>query len=349
MKSLVIFYSQTGGTKKIAQAISDGIQALTGHCDLRAIRDVKPEDWLQYDLVGIGSPVWSSCPTTNVIYHIKDLPDETAGKHAFFFCTHGTTPGRCIIRGVQPMLDKGLTVLGWKDWYSAASLPAHPKPWLTDGHPDEIDLAEAKAFGRAMAEHSIRVADGDTAIIPKLHSGAASDEIYGPDMVSGMVEMMKKGGFPMEDSPKPEPPADPHPPKYPSTMDYIMSCAGLKNNGSPMNSNLRIDPKKCIGCGRCAKACFCDNIDASVTPPVFLSQNCERCMFCESVCPTGALKYDYQPAGGIAPQEKGGMMQREIALAEARGRFRRIIPVEEVGWDTPWEVATTHPRIKEIP
>ena len=358
MNSLIIYYSQTGGTKKIAEAIHRGVLSRTGQCDLKHIRDVSPEQWLDYDLVGIGSPIFSSCPVTNVIFHVKALPEEVKGKHAFFFCTHGTTPGRCIIRGVQPMLDKGLVVLGWKDWYSSASLPAHPKPWLEKAcwkrniTADDIDLAEAEAFGRAMADHSIQVAAGATGIIPKLHSPEASDEIYGLDMVSGMLEMMKQGGFPMENAPNaPEPAAveDPFPPKYPSTMDYIMSLEGLKNNGGPLNSNLRVDPELCIGCGRCAKACFCDNIDASKTPPVILSQNCEMCMFCESVCPTGAIQYDSQPTGPFSPQAKGGMMQQEIARAEAKGRFRRIIPVEEVGWDSMWEDVTSHPRIQEIP
>lgn len=347
MKSLVIYYSQYGSTQKIAEAICRGIAEQSGKCDLKHIRDVSLEDWLQYDLVGIGCPIWSSCPTTNVIYHIKALPEGVAGKHAFFFCTHGTTPGRCIIRGVQPMLDKGLTVLGWKDWYCAACLPAHPKPWFTDGHPDEIDIQEAEAFGRAMAAHSILVARGDSGIIPKLHSPEEFAAIYGIDI----LDMMKNMPRPPEGESLPFPPLepDPYPPKYPSTMDYIMATAGMPAIVPPANGNLRIDPELCVRCGRCVKACFCDNINASGETPKILSQNCERCMFCESVCPTGAVKYDGAAAAPGVAQSPGGMMEHEIALAETRGRFRRVIPVEKIGWDTPWEEATTHPRVKEIP
>ena len=349
MKSLVIFYSQTGGTKKIAQAIARGIESVTGQCDLRRIKDVAPEDWPDYDLVGVGSPVWGACPTTNILYHINDLPENVKGTHAFFFCTHGTGPGRSIIRGVQPMLDKGLTVLGWKDWYSAASLHGHAKPWYTDGHPDEIDLKEAEAFGTAMASHSIQVRDGNTALIPKLLSPEASDELYGPDMFARMADMMPPGG-PKPDGPEmPEPPADPYSPKYPPVMTYLMAQIGQKAMPNPNNGNLRVDPEKCIGCGRCAEACFCENINAAVTPPVFLSQNCEHCLFCESVCPTGAILYDAQPVTDKSSQGRNGSMRQEIALAEAKGRFRRLIKEEDVGWDTPWEKATSHPRIKEIP
>ena len=351
MKSLVIYYSQTGGTKKIAQAIRDGIAGVTGQCDLRPLREVSPADWLSYDLVGIGSPVWGACPTTNVIYHINDLPEAVAGKHAFFFCTHGTGPGRCILRGVEPMQQKGLLVLGWRDWYSAASLHGHAKPWYTDGHPDDIDLREASAFGAAMVSHSRQVAAGNIGIIPSLPSPEAADAIYGPDMFAGMMGMMPGPGGPGgPGGPEmPEPPEDPHPPKYPPVMAYLMGLEGRKAMPNPNNGNLRVDREKCIGCGRCAQACFCGNIDAAVTPPVFLSQNCEHCLFCESVCPTGAILYDAQPVTVRSPQGRNGAMRQEIALAEARGRFRRLIPEEEVGWDTPWELATTHPRIKEIP
>lgn len=352
MKSLVIFYSQTGNTKIIAQAIRDGIEAVTGQCDLKHIRDAKPEDWLDYDLVGVGCPIWGACPTTNLLCHIGDLPPEAAGTHSFFFCTHGTGPGRCILRGVEPMLKKGLTVLGWKDWYASASLHGHAKPWYTDGHPDDMDLQEAKAFGTAMANHSLQVAGGSTALIPALPSPEASDEIYGEDMIVGMLKMMKDGpGGPggMPGGPMPEPEEDPHPPKYPTAMAYVMGLEGLKAGPNPNNGNLRVDKDRCIGCGRCARACFCENIDASQTPPRFLSQNCEHCLFCESVCPTGAILYDAQPVTPGSPQSPGGRMQQEIAIAEAKGRFRRIIPEHEVGWDTPWEKATTHPRIKDIP
>ena len=196
-----------------------------------------------------------------------------------------------------------------------------------------------------MASHSIQVAAGNKALIPTLHSPEVSDEIYGPDMFARMTEMMPGPGGPE----MPEIPKDPHPPKYPPVMTYLMAQIGRPAMPNPNNGNLRVDKDKCIGCGRCAEGCFCENIDASETPPVFLSQNCEHCLFCESLCPTGAILYDAQPVTEKSPQARGGMMQQEIALAEAKGRFRRIIPDAEVGWDTPWEKATSHPRIKEIP
>ena len=72
-----------------------------------------------------------------------------------------------------------MTVIGWKDWYCQASLPGHMKPWYTDGHPDAIDLAEAESFGKAMVVHSRIISEGQTDIIPTLHSTKASDQVWG--------------------------------------------------------------------------------------------------------------------------------------------------------------------------
>jgi ferredoxin len=358
LKSIVIYYSQTGNTKKIAQAIQQGVAQQAGQCDIARLREIKPEDWVNYDLIGIGSPVWSSCPTTNVVYHIKSLPPTVKGKHAFFYCTHGALPGRCIIRGVKPLQEQGLTVVGWKDWYGGASFPRHAKPWFTDGHPDAIDLAEAESFGAAMADHSRKIFQGLTDIIPTLPSPEASDQIYGighpflysntpPNVKSeeqssrtasttpSLVSNTKTEGLPIG-------------PAVPMSMDYVMKLEGIPG-GAPgsmsTKGELRINTDKCTGCGLCAKACFCNNIDASVFPPVFLSQPCEADFYCEGICPTGAIEYDFPPPDPNAGKTRGAM-HKMLDLAEAAGRFRRLVREEDIGWQTPWQVITTHPRHK---
>jgi ferredoxin len=63
---------------------------------------------------------------------------------------------------------KGLIVIGWNDWYGHNWGPIHnPTPYLTDGHPDEIDLKEAEEFGREMVWRSQRIYAGETSLIPK--------------------------------------------------------------------------------------------------------------------------------------------------------------------------------------
>jgi ferredoxin len=354
VKSIVIYYSQTGNTKIIAQAIQKGITLQTGQCDITRLQDFKPEQWVNYDLVGIGSPVWSSCPTTNVIYYIKSLPPAVKGKHAFFYCTHGALPGRCIIRGVTPLQEQGLTVIGWKDWYGGASFPGHAKPWFTDGHPDTIDLAEAESFGASMVDHSRKITQGITDIIPTLPSPEASDQIYGighPFLYTALTPGLKKEDHPKvppsesRDTKKVEPPDKP---AIPLSMTYVMQLEGISGEKPAFMASkkeFRINAGKCIGCGLCAKACFCNNIDASVTPPVFITQPCESDFYCEGVCPTGAIEYDFQPPDPNAGKMRGAM-HKILDLAEASGRFRRLVKEEDIGWQTPWQLVTKHPRHK---
>jgi ferredoxin len=357
MKSIVIYYSQTGNTKKIADAIQKGIIKQTGQCDIARVKEIKPEDLAKYDLIGIGAPTWSSCPSPIVIYFVKSLPPSLKGKHFFWYSTHGIFPGRCIIRGVQPLLDQGMTVLGWKDWYGQASLPGHGKPWYTDGHPDEIDLTEAESFGAAMVVHSHAISGGQTNIIPALHSKDASDQVWGighPFLSFGGSGETGRGAGTSSQTPATDSNAQtetkPYPLEIPASQAYVRKLEGLPPMASRKEpgNELKINPDKCIRCKRCVKGCPCNNIDDSVFPYVFITQDCEYCMFCEGICPTGAVEFTFRRLNTNAVTGKRPM-DVQLALAEAKGRFRRLLKEEDVGLNTPWETVTGHPRHKELP
>jgi ferredoxin len=350
MRSIVIFYSQSGNTKKIAQALQKGIVQQTGQCDIARVKEIKPEELTKYDLIGIGAPTWTSCPSPIVIYFCKSLPATLMGKHFFWYSTHGILPGRCVIRGVQPLLDKGMTVIGWKDWYCQASLPGHGKPWFSDGHPDDIDLAEAESFGAAMVVHSKKISLGQTNIIPTLHSKEASDQIWGIGHPYIQFGAGQPNQTPAVDS-NTKTERQPYPLTIPTTQSYIRQLEGLPNR-EPSRSQislLRMNKDKCIRCKRCVKGCPCYNIDDSVFPYVFKTQECERCLFCEGICPTGAIEYDFQPRDANAAKEHFVGMNLPLDLAEATGHFRRLVKDEDIGWGTPWETVTGHPRHKELP
>ena len=89
VKSIVIYFSQTGNTEKVARAIQAGISQTTGQCDLQEMRDANPLRLKDYDLIGLGSPVIGQCPK-NVLQFVRHLR-FVGGKHAFSFCTHGTS------------------------------------------------------------------------------------------------------------------------------------------------------------------------------------------------------------------------------------------------------------------
>ncbi|MCD8322322.1 MAG: flavodoxin domain-containing protein [Oscillospiraceae bacterium] len=355
MKAAVVYYSQFGNTKKLAQSIAKGIEKENGQCDCLRFQEVSYESLADYDLIGFGTPTWGSCPVLNVYYFLDGLPENFTGKHTFYFCSHGMTPGRVVLRATAPMYKRGMKVLGWNDWYGTACCAGHLKPWFTDRHPDDIDLAEAESFGGAMARHSAILASGDESIIPEPMTNEICDYIYGPGHPFLFGEDMPEPEMPKD---LPEGMADRKPPeaypplKYPTTMAFSMALEGIK--GQDLNAfapPAYIDADKCIGCNRCVEACFCDNIDGSTTPPTIINPYCEHCYFCEGVCPTGAMVFQFRPAPKSKEEALEGLGSYGKILndAESKGRFRRLVPDEEIGWTTPWEVATTHPRHKEIP
>jgi flavodoxin/NAD-dependent dihydropyrimidine dehydrogenase PreA subunit len=166
MKTLIIYFSQTGFTRKVAEQIRDGVAEVGGHCDFKTLGDVKPESLADYDLVGLGCPVFYYNAPFNVRDFMQGLP-ELADKQWFVFCTHGSVMGNTLILMAEALKAKGIRVVGYHDTYADGTIPFYPYPTLTTGHPDEREYEEARAFGREIAERSRRIAAGEKGLIPE--------------------------------------------------------------------------------------------------------------------------------------------------------------------------------------
>lgn len=85
MKTLVTYMTQTGNTKRIAEAIYGEI---TGEKEIKDIKDVSNFD--AYDLVFVGFPVLQfNIPETVS----KFVSENVAGKNIAFFMTHAVPEG----------------------------------------------------------------------------------------------------------------------------------------------------------------------------------------------------------------------------------------------------------------
>ncbi|MBP1707868.1 MAG: Flavodoxin [Chloroflexi bacterium] len=285
MKAIVIYYSVSGSTRKIAQAIHKGMQGLVDQCDIVALRGaggvpgMKIGRLLEYDLVGLGAPIWRSTMTPNMMDFINIVPTRerqflynnnfekafspAEDQHYFFFITHGKSPGPAVERAWKAMKARGLTVIGWNDWYGNAQMAYAEIPWQTEGHPDDIALQEAEEFGRQMVERSRRISRGEVGLIPELPTGKEYLELYGPSF---------------------------NPDTY---AKWIKHHYGIK-----------IDQGKCTRCGICEENCPMGAIDLDAAEPIL--PNCMYCTTCELVCPVGAV--DINLAGvkqdrGSTPEE----------------------------------------------
>jgi ferredoxin/flavodoxin len=316
MKSILVYLSQYGNTRKIAQAIHFGVSQIVGQCSIAALKDIKPEDVAEYELIGLGSPVWRRDIPPNVLAFINALGSKYLsgakegplhGKHCFLFCTHGVLPGGFMKTAVTSLRRSGLTVIGWNDWFGNLYLPYMPKPYYTDGHPDEVDLKEAADFGKEMAQHSQKIFSGQSIPIPELPEGREYLERYGPKW---------------EDVPQ--------------------SDRGVVTHSVKFNINMA----KCNKCMLCADHCPTDSIDFSISPPIF-KDNCEKCYFCEQICPEGAIEVDWETQFRHLRQQGKFGIEEQNDLCEAKRRLRRLVPVKDVDWDVPFfKKKIGHPRFK---
>lgn len=301
MKSIIVYYSQTGNTKKIAHAIHAGMRQVV-QCDIATIKEVSPRDLVKYDLIGLGSPTWGRVPP-NVAAFIDGMV-SLEGKHAFPFCTHGSLPAGFMQSIVPALKRKGLTIIGFNNWYGNSLNQCLPYPHLTAGHPDDIDLREAEGFGREMAQRSQRIYLGETQLIPKLPTVREWYQLYGRPLplsqeLAEAQDMLLKGR--------------------------------------------KINMDKCTVCGLCVDNCPTDSIDFSVSPPVF-RDSCVPCWFCEQICPEGAIEINWEPFARLHDKYIRNYLNKRLEKAEAQGRFRRLVPLEDIGWNTHWYQASGHPR-----
>jgi flavodoxin/ferredoxin len=312
MKSLIIYYSQTGSTQKIARAIHKGMTPLLDRCDLVHVKDVSGGDLDDYDLIGLGTPIWTGGWTPNVRTFVENLPAQ-GGKHIFAFNTHGVMPELYFPSVTRKLKMKGFTVIGTGDWYGSVHFQVAPKPYFTDGHPDAIDLQEAEAFGRHMVETSSRIVAGETGLIPPLPEFVLTPQLlvllefyqsgHNPH-IHGLITYDKEKCL------------------YPKCrlcqdnclMGYIDLCADPPRYGSEGNG--------------------CD---------MWMG-----CTFCEMICPTGAITCDWEKA--LQEIMKLGEFFGADPLEEAyrraveSGRLRKLAPDKIEG--PYFKVFSKRPRFK---
>lgn len=168
MKILIIYFSQTGTTKKTAELIAQGITEADpdSKCELVKMSDVDMSTLADYDLVGLGSPVWYYREPMNVQQFMHDLPD-LSGKRWFIFCSHGAMIGVTLEKMKEALLKKGVEIVGYHDIFADAYPPFVPVVTITHGHPDERDYRQAVQFGRELIERARRIMSGERCEIPE--------------------------------------------------------------------------------------------------------------------------------------------------------------------------------------
>jgi len=139
----LFYFSQTGGTKKIAELV--------------AISSI--------NLIGIGIPVYYFQPPFHIFDILNEFP-ELSGKYGFLFCTSGGAPHSTLYQMKQVLDKKGLKIIEGND--KVICFDKHPfyrdfnyvfPPSI--GHPNENDFKIAQNFAEAVINKLLTKEDPD--------------------------------------------------------------------------------------------------------------------------------------------------------------------------------------------
>ncbi len=146
MKASVVYFSQTGNTRKVGRALAEGLESAGASIQLLSLKKAKTRSVWDSNLVAVGSPCFSSRAPQPVLDFIRALPD-LAGREVLVFATSGGGPGRVLYEMTDALQKKGGRARGG---ILIRGECFHPFPAINGrfpGRPDKDDLALARAFG----------------------------------------------------------------------------------------------------------------------------------------------------------------------------------------------------------
>jgi len=119
MQVLVMYYSKTGNTKKLAEEIAKGVQEVKDvKCVLKSVSQITEEDFLLSDGIIAGSPVYfgtMAAELKGVFDKFVGIRKQMGDKIGAAFTTAGDPAGgkeTTIISIIQAMLIYGMIIVG---------------------------------------------------------------------------------------------------------------------------------------------------------------------------------------------------------------------------------------------
>jgi len=167
MKILTCYYSSTGNTEKIANAIHEGLGA---DSTLVPIKDADPASLKDYDLVVLGSGIYGGKFHKDVMSFMKTAGETLAPKFALF-CTHNQpkVSEKGLKRIIGTIEKSGSEIVGMFDCAAPnLGIPAETVAKMMEtmppdrrkqaeeynerikNKPDAEDLENAKAFAKSL-------------------------------------------------------------------------------------------------------------------------------------------------------------------------------------------------------
>ena len=153
MKVLILYYSKGGNTRKLAEAIAQGVSQVDGvEAALRHTRDVTKDDFLTADGLVVGSPVYlgtMAAQLKQVLDDFVSVRKRMENKVGAAFSTSGDASGgkeTTMMSIIQALLIYGLIIVG-----DPMSATGHYGTACV-GAPDTDALENGRKLGGRVAE-----------------------------------------------------------------------------------------------------------------------------------------------------------------------------------------------------
>ncbi len=152
MKILVLYYSKTGNTKKLAYEIAAGVKQIEHIiCDIKSTSEVTKDDFVTADGIIAGSPVYygsMAAELKSVFDRFVSVRKKMQGKVGAAFTTSGDQSGgkeTTLLSIIQAMLINGMIIVG-----DPLDATGHYGVSCT-GAPDAETIENAHKLGRRVA------------------------------------------------------------------------------------------------------------------------------------------------------------------------------------------------------
>ena len=152
---LVLYYSRTGNTEKLAQAVAEGARNAGVEVSVKRVEDVSPEDALKYDGIAMGSPVYYGTMSAGCKKFLDDsvkFHGDFQGKVGGAFASSANVGGgneTTIMDILKAWLIHGMVMPGYHegDHYGTVAI----------GAPDERAIKNARNQGKILANFILKL------------------------------------------------------------------------------------------------------------------------------------------------------------------------------------------------
>ena len=140
-KVAVIYWSMTGNTQAMAEAVAQGIQEAGGQADLLTVDQITPDQALEYDKLALGCPAMGAEVLEEAEFEpcFSQLEGRLGGKSVLLFGSYGWGDGQWMRDWVQRADSAGARL------YQDQGLILHETP-------DDEGLEQCRAWGAALAK-----------------------------------------------------------------------------------------------------------------------------------------------------------------------------------------------------